>query len=470
VIPDVKKYVVFDFTLKRRLGTLDQEFVARRCRTGTEFIMHGSTWRVISVDDEKTNLEVEPSAPSLDAIPSWEGEIIPVEHDVALEVGQLRETFSKAANPDLQKTPQSLYMSDVATSVLRETLEAHIRDYPLPTNKEIVVERFENCIIVHACFGNLVNETLSLVLATLLQAKYGINILTQVDAYRIALVTPVKLNPKKVIDELLRLNPDETESIVTNCIESTELFAWRHWHVAKRFGAVEAKADYKLRRAKLLVEIFRGTPINLETRRDVLLEKLDLENAVAVIRKIISGEIEVKLVEQKGMSCSPLALPIVDKIVPHNLLRPALPTQPLADIVKERLMSTNVRLVCIFNADWESVRTVKTLPEVIRCPKCRSTLIAVAYHGDQELLSIAVKKRNHVKLSPEEEIRWSRSWRSASLVQTAGRKAILAMAARGVGPITASRILRRHVRNEAEFYSEILKAEREYQRTRLFWD
>jgi len=470
VIPDVKKYVVFDFTLKRRLGTLDQEFVARRCRTGTEFIMHGSTWRVISVDDEKTNLEVEPSAPSLDAIPSWEGEIIPVEHDVALEVGQLREIVSKATNLDLQKTPQSLCMSDVATSTLRETLEAHIRDYPLPTNKEIVVERFENCIIVHACFGNLVNETLSLVLATLLQAKYGINILTQVDAYRIALVTPVKLNPKNVIDELLKLDPDETKSIVTNCIESTELFAWRHWHVAKRFGAVEAKANYKLRRAKLLVEVFRGTPINLETRREVLLEKLDLENAVAVIRKIISGEIEVKLVEQKGMSCSPLALPIVDKIVPHNLLRPALPTQPLAEIVKERLMSTNVRLVCIFNADWESIRTVKTLPEVIRCPRCRSTLIAVAYHGDQELLSIAVKKRDHVKLSSEEEIRWSRAWRSASLVQTAGRKAILAMAARGVGPITASRILRRYVRNEAEFFSEILKAEREYQRTRLFWD
>ena len=133
-------------------------------------------------------------------------------------------------------------------------------------------------------------------------------------------------------------------------------------------------------------------------------------------------------------------------------------------------MSTNVRLVCIFNADWESVRAVKTLSEVISCPRCRSTLVAVAYHGDQELFSIVKKKKNHVKLSAEEEIRWNRAWRSASLVQTAGRKAILAMAARGVGPMTASRILRRYVRSEAEFYSEILKAEREYQRTRLFWD
>jgi ATP-dependent Lhr-like helicase len=97
-------------------------------------------------------------------------------------------------------------------------------------------------------------------------------------------------------------------------------------------------------------------------------------------------------------------------------------------------------------------------------------LIAVGYHGDQEILQIIKKKKKHLKLSTEEKIRWNRAWKSASLVQTAGKRAILTMAARGVGPVIASRILRKPIRNEAEFYSEILKAEREYQRTRLFWD
>ena len=62
VIPDVKKYIVLDFSLKRRIGTLDQEFVAKRCQSGTEFIMYGNTWRVISVDDEKMTVEVEAAA------------------------------------------------------------------------------------------------------------------------------------------------------------------------------------------------------------------------------------------------------------------------------------------------------------------------------------------------------------------------------------------------------------------------
>jgi ATP-dependent Lhr-like helicase len=207
--------------------------------------MHGSTWRVICVDDDKLSVEVEASAPTLKAIPSWEGEIIPVEHEVAMQVGRLRDTFSRAvdSSEELQKLSKNLDINDNATSRVKETVETHIRDYPLPTNDQIVIERFENCIVIHACFGNLVNETLALILATLLQAKSGLNILTQVDAYRIAIVTPVKLDPNSLANELLKLSPDEVSTIIGSAVESTELFAWRHWHIAKRFGAVESKAD-----------------------------------------------------------------------------------------------------------------------------------------------------------------------------------------------------------------------------------
>jgi ATP-dependent Lhr-like helicase len=463
VIPDIKKYTVFDFSLKRRIGTLDQEFVVKRCQSGTEFIMHGNTWRVISVDDEKMTVEVEAAASSLNAIPSWEGEIIPVEYDVALEVGKLRQAI--LGNSQLINIYENQELEKV-----KETIERHVRDYPLPTHEHIVIERFENCIIIHACFGNLVNEALALVVSTLLQAKYGVNILTNTDSYRIAIITPIKMDPKKIANELKNLKEEEIPVIIRNAIEYTEAFTWRHWHVAKRFGAVEAKADYKLKRGKLLVNVFSNTPINEETKREIYLEKIDIKNAVEITKKILTGKIDIKVVDQKGTSCSPFALPIVDKVIPHNLLRPALPSQPLADIVKERLMATTVRLICIFNADWESVRDVKTLPEVIRCPKCNSTLIAVGYHGDQEILQIIKKKKKHLKLSTEEKIRWNRAWKSASLVQISGKRAILTMAARGVGPVIAARILRKPIHNEAEFYSEILKAEREYQRTRLFWD
>ncbi len=94
MIPDMKRYLVFDFFRKRKIGTLDQDFVARKCKSGTELIMHGQTWRVIAVNEDQLSVEVEPTAPTLNAIPSWEGEIIPVSYEVASEVGKLRGLIS----------------------------------------------------------------------------------------------------------------------------------------------------------------------------------------------------------------------------------------------------------------------------------------------------------------------------------------------------------------------------------------
>jgi ATP-dependent Lhr-like helicase len=324
--------------------------------------------------------------------------------------------------------------------------------------------------VTHACFGNLVNATLATALASLLSSRYGINVATQTDPYRIGLIVPFKINALLIANELKKLTPDDLERIILSSMEGSELFAWRHWHVARRFGAVERKADYKTNRAKFLVSAFKSSPINKETRREILQEKFDLGQAKLVLQRILNGEISVEVIEQKGPNCSPLAMPIIDKVIPHDLLRPAVPAKALAEIVKERLLSELMRLVCFHKADWEGLRTVRTIPDTIRCPMCKSTLIAATYPRDENLIKIVKKKLQRRALSSDEEKEWQRGWMSASLVQSSGRRAIVAMSGRGVGPTTASRILRRFCRNEEEFYTEILKAEREYARTRMFWD
>jgi ATP-dependent Lhr-like helicase len=59
---------------------------------------------------------------------------------------------------------------------------------------------------------------------------------------------------------------------------------------------------------------------------------------------------------------------------------------------------------------------------------------------------------------------------SAELVANFGERALLALAARGVGPETARRLLSRPYRQNSELVAEIVKAERAYARTRAFWD
>ncbi|MEM4724790.1 MAG: hypothetical protein QXP01_07240, partial [Candidatus Hadarchaeum sp.] len=69
----------------------------------------------------------------------------------------------------------------------------------------------------------------------------------------------------------------------------------------------------------------------------------------------------------------------------------------------------------------------------------------------------------------EEEHRVKRSFQAANLVLSYGKRAVIALSGRGIGPQTAARILSKNSSDEA-FYRDILQAERIYSRTRRFWD
>jgi ATP-dependent Lhr-like helicase len=63
-----------------------------------------------------------------------------------------------------------------------------------------------------------------------------------------------------------------------------------------------------------------------------------------------------------------------------------------------------------------------------------------------------------------------RVYKNANLVMAHGRKAVIALVSRGVGPDTAARILARYHLEEFEFLRDLLAAEVNYARTKRFWD
>ncbi|MFQ6075272.1 MAG: DEAD/DEAH box helicase [Candidatus Bathyarchaeia archaeon] len=473
MIPDVKRYDIIDFFRRRRIGTLDQGFVARNGRPGQEFIMHGQTWRMLSIDDGEGVVQVEPVPQSLGAVPSWEGEIIPVPVEVAQEVGKTRGAIAERLGSGrrgldvVMAYPVDAEAALKAVSVIRRQIEG---GYPVPTDRRVLAEGFENYAIVHACFGDPVNETLGKVLAALLSARLGVNVATRQDPYRIALITPIRPDPNLIKEELTNLKPGDIDLVLANTLGETALFAWRLWGVAKRFGAVEREAEYSSSRARMLVKALHDTPVCSEAFREIYKEKLDVDKAKGVVGMIQAGDVEVEAVWGRRGDYSPLALPILDRIAPQDILRPAVPTREIVEVVRERLNSRRVRLVCVFNADHEGVRSVRTLRDRVRCPRCGSTLMAATYPTDLGLIRIAKRRMSGRALTKEEEKTWLTAWRSASLVQTYGKRAVVALAARGVGPKTATRILGRFHRTEEEFYMDIIRAERDYVRTRAFWD
>jgi len=58
--------------------------------------------------------------------------------------------------------------------------------------------------------------------------------------------------------------------------------------------------------------------------------------------------------------------------------------------------------------------------------------------------------------------------KNANIVLSSGKKAVIALSARGVGPENASRILATLTKDDA-FYREILKAERTFIQTHRYW-
>jgi ATP-dependent Lhr-like helicase len=63
-----------------------------------------------------------------------------------------------------------------------------------------------------------------------------------------------------------------------------------------------------------------------------------------------------------------------------------------------------------------------------------------------------------------------RMFKNASLVREHGKRAMIALAGRGIGPDTAARVLSSFYEDEDEFLRDILSAELTYARTKRIWD
>jgi len=114
--------------------------------------------------------------------------------------------------------------------------------------------------------------------------------------------------------------------------------------------------------------------------------------------------------------------------------------------------------------------TIKNLEEYPRCRLCQARFLAIVTKKDKQTIKALKKRLKKQKITEEEEELVINAKRTADLMLAYGKKAALVLAARGVGPQTASRILAKMQVNEDEILKDILEAEKQYVRTRKYWD
>jgi ATP-dependent Lhr-like helicase len=170
---------------------------------------------------------------------------------------------------------------------------------------------------------------------------------------------------------------------------------------------------------------------------------------------------------------------------------PDLPPPTLLKAVRERLEKEPLVLACLRCGFVRTTTPGRYRSEGgSRCLLCHGSLSAVLSPRRTEdvdrLVRYAKRKwkptapvtvgrggrrvRKERALPAETENLVRSGYTSAELLAHYGERALYALAARGIGPETARRLLMRHYRDDDAFFTEILRAERHYARTRSFWD
>ena len=446
MIHDERKMEIFDIVSRRIVGTLDESFVLGWMHTGAVFITKGQLWRVLEIEGARST--VEPATRAKGEVPSWEGEQIPVPFAVAREVGALRRTraFSRYAN-----IPAVIAYAERFISRMDEG------NYPVPSDTLITLENSDDGVVCNVCGGHKANEALARALSVLLSARYGTSVGIEVGAYRFLLRLPSHVRALEVQETLAALEPDHLPGILKLALKRTALFKWKLVLIAKKFGAIDADADYERFSIHRLIDLFDGTVIATEAYRELFSTSMDVGAAQEILSSVRGGRVAVTSgrlspLGSEGLSSS------------RDMIPPPMVDQAVIGTLMRRLEKADVVLFCMHCRKWKSRTAVERVPDKPQCPLCSARLIAALKPWDEDLIP-AVKKKNK---SEEERAIEVRFLRNANIVLSSGKKAVTALAAKGVGPEAASRILATLTEGDA-FYREILKAERNYVKTHRYW-
>jgi ATP-dependent Lhr-like helicase len=366
------------------------------------------------------------------------GEEIPVPYGVALEVGALRR------KRDYESYPAD---SDCRNAISEKLAEQDAKKMALADDSTIVVETDGGLMVINACFGTKVNETLGRLLASLMAARSGESVGMRVDPYRIVLEFPWKADAKGALAILRDTQPERSLT-----------FKWRFVQAAKKFGVVSRDADYRTMNLDSLVEAYDGSPLVEEALERSVWDEMDLARATEVLRKIKCGE--MKLAEGR---LSPLGILGIEES--GELVAPSRPSKAILDALRKRLEEEEVRILCLnCRRSWRS--RAGRLPEKLRCMYCGAVQVAALGQREAEKARLFSKS----SLTAEERKEVKRIAKNADLVREHGRRAALVLCGRGIGPDAAARILQKYRATDDDLLALVLAAEVQFAKTKRFWD
>ena len=330
IIPEEIKIVVKTIEGKF-VGFIEESFL-ERLSFGDVFVLGGKTYEFIkSVKNIAYVKEVKEKRPT---IPSWFSEQLPLNFDLAVEIGKFRgkvfEMFEKKEKNKRIFNFIKKYL-DVENDVAKEIFDYFYLEYKFlkmhnvknfPSDRVILIENVidekNQNIVFHTLYGRRVNDALSRAFAYALSNYIGKSVGIAINDNGFVLIIPrnghkwisiFERKKEKIVDvnEVLNLvNSQNFEELLKKSLINTELIKRKFRHVAtrsfmilKKYNDHEVSLEKQQMNAERLLRIVKeipNFPILEETYREILEDFMDIENAKEILRKIENKEIKIEII------------------------------------------------------------------------------------------------------------------------------------------------------------------------------
>lgn len=259
-------------------------------------------------------------------------------------------------------------------------------------------------------------------------------------------------NSKFSVDDVIYAIQNASSSLesIDRYVEKTRIFTYNFINVGKKFGIISKDNDFTRIRIDKIVSIYRNTWLYYESLEKFKWDYLQIGKTKEMIKNIENGSIEI--VKRDKFSSS-------SKLYISNLkekMMPIRPTGPILNAIKKRLQSEELGFYCL-SCKRHFTAKISDMKEK-RCIFCSSPRIAP--FKTYEIDSIK-------DMSPETFRKLNISYHLLRMYED---KALLVLAAHGIGPETASRILQVPTKREDELLEKILQNEVEFAKNRRFWE
>lgn len=304
-IPDEAKIEVYTLD-KRFIGTVEEEF-AERLMPGDIFVLAGRTYEFKK--SRGNRIYVVPKEGAKPTIPAWFSEMLPLSFDLALDIQRFRREVKGLLNNRRAKSflMKKYQIDEKAAKAILGYFREQEKYSTIPDDEILLVEEvFDERrakYFFHTLIGRRANEALSRAFAYLISKKKRCNVGIAISDNGFMLILPKEktLNEEE-IKELFQV--ENLRETLKRALDNTELLKRRFRHVAnrgllilRRYMGRKKSLNRQQLNAQTLLRLLKKNypdfPLLKEVYREIMEDKMDIENAELFLSWVKGGKIKV---------------------------------------------------------------------------------------------------------------------------------------------------------------------------------